>query len=222
MNSNERITAPSTLVTSKSYWLVPAGLIFLSLVPLAAGIVRLISLANGSEITPDNARFFEAPLSIAIHIISSLLFCVLGAFQFNTQFRIRKINWHRRAGRLLIVSGLAAAISGLWMTHFYPLTPNFQHESLYYFRLLIGIGMVASILLSLKAILKKRIADHRAWIIRAYAIAQGAGTQFFILTPAILLSTPNTLTISLLMIASWVINLVVAEWIIRKANTRRG
>lgn len=220
MNSNERLTPRSTRSTSKNHWLVPAGLILLSLVPLAAGIMRLINLANDGEVTPENARFFEAPISIAIHIIGSLVFCVLGAFQFNAHFRIRKLNWHRRAGRLLIACGLAAAISGLWMTHFYPLMPHIQHEILYYFRLVIGTAMVAAILLSLIAIRKKEIATHRAWIIRAYAIAQGAGTQVILLAPALLLGTPNTFAVALLMITSWIINLVVAEWAIQKYYPR--
>lgn len=220
MNSNEIISARNQRSTSKKYWLVPAGLILLSLIPLAAGIVRLISLANGGEINPDNARFFEAPIPVTIHVISSLLFCVLGAFQFNSQFRISNLNWHRRAGRLLIVCGLAAALSGLWMTHAYPLTPNIQHDVLYFFRLFIGATMVAAIVFSFLAIRKKRVAVHRAWIIRAYAIAQGAGTQAFILTPALLLSTPNTFTVALLMIASWGINLTIAEWAIRKFYPR--
>jgi uncharacterized membrane protein len=217
MNSKERIIAPNAHSTSKRHWLVPAVLIFLSLVPLAAGIVRLISLVNGSEITPDNARFFEAPIPITLHVIYSLVFCVLGAFQFNARFRHHKLNWHRRAGRLLMVCGLGAAITGLWMTHFYLLEPHIQHKLLYVFRMLIGTAMVTSILLSLLAIRRKKIAAHRAWIIRGYAIGQGAGTQVLVMFPVMLLSKPNTLTVAVLMIASWVINLIIAEWAIRKS-----
>lgn len=62
--------------------------------------------------------------------------------------------------------------------------------------------MAVSILLSLMAIRNKKIAAHRAWIIRAYAIGQGAGTQVLVMLPVMLLSKPNTLTVAVLMIIS--------------------
>jgi hypothetical protein len=48
------------------------------------------------------------------------LYSLLGAIQFVPSLRSRKVGWHRRAGRLLIPSGLVAALSGLWMAQFYP------------------------------------------------------------------------------------------------------
>jgi hypothetical protein len=42
-----------------------AALLLLSLVPSLAGFARLMSLARGTNIAPDNARFFAAfPVSI--------------------------------------------------------------------------------------------------------------------------------------------------------------
>ena len=64
-------------------WLVPAGLIALSLIPVAAGAVRLTDLAGGAEITPDNAHFFASPLPVVTHIFSVTIYCILGAFQFH-------------------------------------------------------------------------------------------------------------------------------------------
>src|SRR5690349_17715995 len=51
-------------------WLVPAGLIMLVAIPLAAGAVRLTQLAGGAEITPANARFFASPLPVVLHIVN--------------------------------------------------------------------------------------------------------------------------------------------------------
>ena len=112
------------LITSKPLgrrdWLVPTLLIALSAAPIAGGIVRLVQLAGGAEITPDNARFFAAPLPVVLHIISVGLYCLLGAFQFAPGFRQRQPTWHRAAGRILVPCGLIAALSGLWLTQFYP------------------------------------------------------------------------------------------------------
>lgn len=104
-------------------WRVPAGLLVLSAVPAIAGLVRLHELAVGAAITPDNARFFAAPLPVILHILTATLFCVLGAFQFVTGIRSRWPRWHRAAGRLLIPCGLIAALSGLWMAQLYPFGP---------------------------------------------------------------------------------------------------
>ena len=70
---------------AKSEWLIPAGLIALSFIPIVAGTFRVVGLGSGAEITPDNARFFAAPLSVVLHIISTVIYCVLGAFQFLPQ-----------------------------------------------------------------------------------------------------------------------------------------
>ena len=207
------MTAPT-----KSDWLIPAGLIALSLIPVAAGTVRLVQLGGGAEITPDNARFFAAPLPVALHIISATIYCVLGAFQFSSGFRRRKPNWHRAAGRILVPCGLIAALSGLWMTHFYPPVMG-DGPILYAIRLLVGSAMVLFICLGLTAILRRDFPHHRAWMMRGYALGLGAGTQALTHLPWFLFpSIQGELARALFMGAGWAINLAVAEWIIRRRS----
>ena len=216
--STRRRTPPLT----RADWLVPIALIVLSFVPFLAGAVRVVGLATGEEITPENARFFAAPLPVVLHIIGACLFCILGAFQFAPGFRRRWPAWHRRVGRVLIVCGLTAGLSGLWMTQFYPLRPHLQGDLLYGFRILFGSAMVLSIALGLAAIRRRDIAQHRAWIIRGYAIGQGAGTQALVGLPWFLIyGKPSELNNALMMGACWAVNLAVAEWIIR-SNSSRG
>jgi uncharacterized membrane protein len=194
-----------------------AGLITLSAIPVLAGTSRLIHLAAGATITPENSRFFAAPLPVVIHVIGASLFCLLGAFQFAPGFRQRHLRWHRIAGRILIPSGLAAAVSGLWMTQFYPLPASLQGPLLWSVRYLVGIGMVTGIVLSLLAIRNRNIPNHRAWIIRAYALGQGAGTQALTMLPwTLMVGEPRGLVRDILMSLAWVINLSIAEWIIRR------
>ena len=205
--------------SAKSEWLVPAALIALSLVPVAAGVFRLVQLGGGAEITPDNARFFAAPLPVALHIIGVSVYCILGAFQFAPGFRRRKPNWHRAAGRILVPCGLVAALSGLWMTQFYPIP--YGGELLYGLRLLFGSAMLLFILLGVAAIRRRDFAQHGAWMIRGYAIGMGAGTQALTLGGgSLILGTLGDLPNALLQGAGWVINLAVAEWIIRKRLAR--
>lgn len=201
---------------NKTEWLVPAGLILLSIVPVIAGTARLAELSGGAEITPENARFFASPWPVLLHIFSFIPYSILGAFQFAPGLRRRRPNWHRTTGRLLIPAGLVAALSGLWMTLFYP-WPEGDGELLYGIRLIVGSAMVLSIVFGVAAIRRRDIAQHRAWMIRAYAIGMGAGTQAFTHLPwFILFGQPDEFPRALLMGAGWAINIIIAEWIIHR------
>ena len=201
---------------SASDWLIPTGLILLSLIPVIAGSVRLTELSVGADITPDNARFFASPIPVVLHIISVTLYSILGAFQFSRGLRQWKPKWHRRIGWLLVPSGLISALSGLWMSQFYAL-PAIDGEILYGLRLIFGWGMVASIVFAVLAIRRRKFAEHGAWMIRAYAIGLGAGTQVFTHLPWFLFSDGiDELSRAVAMGGGWVINLIIAEWIIYK------
>lgn len=120
------------------------------------------------------------------------------------------------AGRILVVCGLVAALSGLWMTVFYP-RPEGDGDLLAVFRLVFGTAMAVSLVLGFAAIRRRDFRRHRAWMIRAYAIGVAAGTQAFTQLPWMLLvGPPGEIPRALLVAAGWVINLAVAEWIIRR------
>lgn len=206
----------SLLSTKRPEWLVPAGLLLLSAVPVAAGSARVAELAGGARVTADNARFFAMPLPVLLHIFGASIFCVLGAFQFVPALRRRRPRWHRVAGRLLVPCGLVAALSGLWMTLFSDLPPG-DGDLLTVFRLFFGTAMAVSIVLATVAIRRRDVRRHRVWMSRGYAIGLGAGTQVLTHVPwALLVGVPGEFTRAMLMAAGWVINLVVAEWALRR------
>ena len=197
-------------------WLIPAGLLILSIVPVLAGAARLTELSTSTEITPDNARFFASPIPVVMHIISVSLYSIMGVFQFSPGFRRRNPAWHRNVGRVLIPAGLVAALSGLWMTQFYP-WPEFDGIWLYGLRILFGSAMLVSLVMGYVAARRWDFTQHGMWMIRAYAIGLGAGTQVFTHIPWLLFpSIHGELARTLMMGGGWVINLAVAEWIIRK------
>jgi hypothetical protein len=207
---------------SRPRWLAPASLILISIVPVTAGAVLLATLARGAHITHANARFFASPVPVVVHIITASLYCVLGSFQFVPGFRRRRPGWHRAAGRLLIPCGLAAALAGLWMTLWYPLAPG-DVELLRGVRLVFGWAMVVSLILGFTAIRRRDIARHRAWMIRGYAIAQGAGTQVIVSVPWLIVTGKSAEGLSkvLMMAVAWMINIALAERIIRRRMTPR-
>jgi uncharacterized membrane protein len=219
IQNTSQIKAPAGK-TQISWW-VPAGLILLSVIPLTFGAIRLSQLINGAEITPANARFFESPLPVVIHIISAAVYALLGAFQFVSRFWQRGIKWHRWVGRLLLPFGLLVGFSGLWMTLFYPY-PQGASQLLYVLRLFFGLGMVLSIILGYISIRQRDVPQHQAWMTRAYAIGMGAATQVLTgVAGALIFGKVSEFENALLMGAAWVINLVVAEWSIRKDSTKQ-
>ena len=103
------------------------------------------------------------------------------------------------------------------MTLFYPIPPRLQGDLLHAVRLLVGAAMIVSIVLAWMAIMRRDIAQHSAWMIRGYALGQGAGTQVLVMLPwTLIYGEASGLTRDLLMSAAWVINLAVGEWIIRR------
>lgn len=203
-------------------WRLPTSLLLLSLVPVAAGAVRLVGLVGldsggDTATTPENARFMAMPAPVVLHIVSATLFCLLGAFQFDSAIRRRSPGLHRAAGRVLAPCGMLAALTGLWMTAGYAIPAALQGPLLYGVRIGVGLSMALAIGVSVRAILRRRIAQHRAWMVRAYALAQGAGTQVLILLPVTLTAgAPTFFFHDVLMALAWALNLLFAEWIIRR------
>jgi hypothetical protein len=207
--------------SGRADWLIPLGLIALALIPMAGGVFRLTMLHGGAAITPENARFFASPLPVILHIASASLYCVLGAFQFVPGILRRYPVWHRLAGRVLLLAGLPAAFSGIWMASFYAIVPA-DSPLLHAFRLSFGAAMAASLVVGFLAILRRQVSAHQAWMRRAYAIGQGAGTQALTQIPLVMLFgklEPNTLALA--MGGAWVLNLAVAEWLIRRKQPAR-
>lgn len=213
----------STYRLRKADYLVPAALLVMSVIPTIGGVIRLMSVANDTVITPDNARFLQAPTAVVLHVLSATLYCLLGAFQFTRGYRLRWPAWHRRAGRVLVIAGLIAGLSGLWMTLFYPIPTGMQGPLTYWVRLVVGSSMVGSLVIGWSSIMKRQVARHEAFMIRAYALAQGAGTQALVMLPWTLITGESTgLTRDLLLTLAWMINLVAAELFISGRSQRRG
>ena len=203
-------------------WKVPLTLLLLSAIPIAAGIVRLAGLLDDPEISTENARFVEAPLAVFVHILSASLFCIVGALQFSSRLRQRSPTWHTVSGRIAVAVGICTALSGLWMTVNYRIPPELQGGLLYGVRVFVGLAMVLAIFRAVSAVTGGDIATHRAWMIRAYALGQGAGMQVVVVLPWMLvIGKPTVFQRDVLMSTAWLINLIIAEVAIQRGAPRK-
>jgi hypothetical protein len=106
------------------------------------------------------------------------------------------------------------------MTLFYSGAPG--GALLWSVRLVVGSTMAAAIVLGFSAIRRRDIAAHRAWMIRAYALGLGAGTQVFTQGIGEALFGTSDLSTGISVASGWLINALVAEWVIRPPSVRRA
>ncbi len=207
---------------ARGLWLIPAGLILLALIPIISGSLRLTQLAGGPELITEAARFTGFPVPVVLHIITGVLFSIFGAFQFLPALRRGRRSWHKLAGRVLIPAGFILALSGLWMASFSAL-PAGDGPALRVIRLVFGTYMVVSLVLAVRAIVRRRFAVHGAWMTRAYALGVAAGTQAIFLIPvSMILGSSHELGRAVAIGGAWLVNLGVAELVIlRRARSTR-
>jgi uncharacterized membrane protein len=216
-------TAPSvTTVTARQgrrgrprTWPVPAVLVALSTIPLTAGALRLVQIAGGPAVIPADHRFAGFPGALVAHIVGAAVFALVGAFQFVP--RLRRRTWHRRAGRVVAAAGLVVAVSALWLTLFYAPQPG-SGTLLFVFRLVLAPAMTICLVLGFAAIRRRDLIAHRAWMMRAYALGLGAGTQALTEGIGEGLLGHGVLVADLSRGAAWAINLAIAEWLIRRST----
>lgn len=191
----------------RSQAVVPGLLVLLAVVPVAAGVARL-------------ARHSGQP-ALVLHILSVIPYSLLGAVQFAPAFRRHWPGWHRKVGRLLVGFGLMSALTGLWMAHVYRWAP-LDGVAVYVERLLFGTAMLAALVAGIAAVRRREFSAHGRWMIRAYAIGMGAGTQVLTHLPWFTFAGELTVTTrAIAMGAGWVINLVVAEAVIYRTSSYR-
>jgi uncharacterized membrane protein len=201
-------------------WAVPLALVGLSVIPVVAGALRLVQLAGGPEVLPEDPRFAGFPFPLVVHILGATTYALFGALQLAPRFRRRHWNWHRRAGRVVAVAGLCVAGSALWMTLAYSQKPG-TGDLLFVLRLTFASAMAGFLVLGFNAARRRDIPAHRAWMIRAYAIGLAAGTQAFTEGIGGALWGTGVVRDDLAKGAGWVINLAIAEWAIGRSGGRR-
>lgn len=105
------------------------------------------------------------------------------------------------------------------MTLLYPRQPD-ANDFLFGIRLIFSSAMVIFVVLGFVAIRRGDVLRHRAWMMRAYAIGLGVGTQALFLMGAEIVAGPlGGVTKVLLMAAAWAANLALAEFHVHRPTS---
>ena len=171
---------------------------------------------------PYNPGFLEYPTIVALHVVLDGVYLTLAPLQFVRRIRSRHLGYHRRAERLLVAVGLVVGATALFMGLEVPFSGWPERVVLGLFGSLFLYALVKGFL----HVRAGRVALHREWMIRAFAIGLSIATMYLIFVPAlIIVAGPTDAQIAALstssFAAAFVLHASVAEaWI--RATRRSG
>lgn len=148
---------------------------------------------------------------LALHVAGSATALLLGPFQFISRLRTGAPRIHRWLGRTYVVGCLLGGVAGLILafgSSFGPIAT-------------IGFGVLAILWIIInveawRSALQRRFADHRAWMIRSFALTFAAVMLRFYLPILPLAGLDFADGYRALSILSWVPNLILAELYVRR------
>ena len=209
-------------IFARPLWLV-IFLLIATFIPIIAATLTMYQILTG-QLPPGSIKFTAVPGSLFFHALGGTLFGLLGPLQFAGVLKRRFGRLHKFTGRVFVAAGLLLGLSSLRLLSEFPDASTWV---LIAARLAAGIGMSLALIWAVLAIRQGNVARHRAWMIRAYAVGMGSATISFIMLPIYLITGEPVegYAADLLFVASWVINIIIAEWAIRRGNpalTRLG
>jgi uncharacterized membrane protein len=181
----------------------------------AAGVYALLPI--GAAVHPEmRAGFAAHPAGVYCHVFGALFALALGPFQFLGGLRARHPRLHRWMGRAYLLFGVfVGGLAGLYLSQFAHGGPVAQ----------LGFGALALAWLytgarAFDAIRRGEIAAHRRWMTRNYALAFAAVMLRLYLPAAVIAGADFAIAYAVIAWASWVPNLVFAEWRLRVSAPR--
>lgn len=194
-----------------SRFLLPAALLTLAFIPTLVALMRVVQVPTGS-LPADKLYLASTPISVVLHAACGAAFALFAPLQLFPTMRRSFPKLHRRAGWVLVMAGLAIALTGLVMVALQPFSATLTLRAT---RAVIGSAVIASLTLAITAIRHSDVQAHRAWMLRTYAMIMGAGTQALISLPILLTYGPVApATQDLILALCWPLNLMVAEAVI--------
>jgi uncharacterized membrane protein len=137
---------------------------------------------------------------LLVHIGCGITALVLGLFQFVGSLRSSRHALHRMMGRVYVSATVLGGITGLPLSSMMFAPHALAIRLLFYpmFAGLVSLSIVwpAITLMALRRAMQRRFADHRAWMIRSYALTFAAPTTRLIAPILFLLTGDVVLTLN--------------------------
>jgi uncharacterized membrane protein len=188
------------------------------LLGVVVGLLALVGVGASAThylFEPYNPGFLEYPTIVALHVVLGGLYLALAPFQFVRRIRSGHLGYHRWAGRVLVSIGLVIGATALFMGMFIPIAGWVERGYIGVFGVLFLVALVKGFV----HVRAGRVAQHREWMIRAFAIGLAVPSMRLIFVPALLIvADPTQGQVAMLSAASFltafVLNSSLAEvWI---------
>jgi uncharacterized membrane protein YozB (DUF420 family) len=192
--------------------------------PFAAAWTLLAVLALGTGVVALRYGLpevpFPAPLPnftvrhnwLIAHAVFSAIALLAGPWQFLPSIRRRALAVHRWVGRIYCGTVLAG-----WITSV-PIAANAQTGPIASAGFLtLGACWITTTAIAYRAIRRRQLREHRAWMIRSYALTAAAITLRQYLPVSLLTHVPFETSYPAIAWLCWIPNLLFAEWLIRRS-----
>lgn len=191
-------------------------LAFLTAIPVLNSLVLVFQIPSRTY-PSDSARLAVAPISWFAHVLAGVAFGITGPVQFVRALRNRFDVLHRVFGWIFVLSGATIGLSGLSIL---AQVTSLRTPLADIARGLFGLALLIALAQAMAAIGDRDFLRHRAWAIRAYAVGMGLGTVGLVFFPIYIVTgqAPIGLASDILFVASWVLNIVFAEVVIRHSS----
>ena len=123
-----------------------------------------------------------------MHVVLGGPYLALAPFQFVRRIRSGHLGYHRWAGRVLVSIGLVIGATGVFMGLVIPIAGWIERGYVSVFGVLFLVALVKNFV----HVRAGRVALHREWMIRAFAIGLAVVTQRLIFIPALLVGADPT------------------------------
>lgn len=199
----------------KTLWITIGILsVLIGLYPLAYFIIDTrfgLLLSKSNELLSDNLWI----IGFYSHIIFGGLALLIGWIQFNDKLRIKRVELHKKIGKVYMISVLISGICSVYISFF--ATGGFI-SMLGFFSL--GIIWLTSTGLGFKAIKKGDIQSHKKYMIFSYSACFAAVTLRIWLPLLTTLIGEFIAAYRVVAWLCWIPNLIVAYFIIRNQNVK--
>jgi len=180
--------------------------------------------------TPDQPfgrNYVAHPWPAYLHIVPGLAYLVGATFQLSAKFRRRHLKLHRRLGRVLIGCGAFSVGMAVFIGISHPFGGLSETSATVVF----GLWFLSCLAVAFAAVRRRDIAEHRRWMIRAFAVGTGIATirlwtgAFIALHHATTSEPPNGPVAETFGLAFWLglgMNVAIGEWWLRRAGAKRA
>jgi uncharacterized membrane protein len=117
-------------------------------------------------------RYVLHPWQGALHVVPGVIYILGAPLQLSARFRRKHLVLHRRLGRVLLACGLVAATYAVVFGLSHPFSGLSEASAAAVF----GSWFFACLVLAFRSIRQRDVAQHRRWMIRAFAVGIGIGT----------------------------------------------